>query len=867
MALSPGDRLGPYDVIAPVGQGGMGEVYRARDIRLDRDVALKILPESVAADPDRLMRFEREAKTLASLNHPNIAQVFGVEDRTGTKALAMEFVEGEDLSERIARGAIPVSEAVPIARQIADALEAAHEAGVVHRDLKPANIKVKADGTVKVLDFGLAKGTGPTGTASVPPGERVNSPTMTSPAMTAMGVILGTAAYMSPEQAKGRAVDQRADIWAFGCVLYEMLTGTRAFKGDDVSDTLAAVLRDAPDFVALPASTPPAIARLLRRCLEREVRSRLRSIGDARLELDEAEREPVPPASVARPPVWRQPLPLTIGVLLAVLAGFGWLRPQPASDISPIALSLLPSPATLLPRVGSLDSAPMISPDGSAVLFEASGTYYVRRLDSLKTTPVLGSERATNAAFWSADSSSVLYPVVPDGLFRVRLPAGAPERVMPVSGPTRGGSMHPDGTIVLAAGLAATGLQVVNAPGGAPRMLDLSAVGRVEALYPEFLPDSHDFLFLAQAGEGGSAAIYLATLDHERVRNTVRLAENSTAAHFTPAGGGQLLFVRDDNLYAQHLDLGLRRLTGDSRLIQEGVGSSPGAGVNLADFSVSGSGTIVWRPGIAAASQVTAFDRSGARTGVSGPPLSADSIDLAPDGRRLLAFNNGDAWLIDVGQPGIQSLPPGSRLWFADGSRILGKSDGRLWERPVVGGAPRDLGEDLGQTHALSPDGTRLLVLAGDRTIVQVLGGSVAEPAPDVFASGGAFGESFSPDGRWVVYSWHDGLFVQPFPGPGLRRQIASGATVPRWRGDGAEILAVTGDGTGVMSIPVEMRGHEPRFGPPKLLFHDVLRWPSVAVARSVPLAVTRDGSTIYWLQAVRQPGPDAIQVRTQAVR
>src|SRR5712691_5784045 len=285
MALPTGTRLGPYEIVALLGAGGMGQVYRARDTRLNRDVAIKVLPDLFASDPDRLARFTREAQTLASLNHPNIAHIHGLEESGGVRALVMELVEGEDLSQRIARGAIPLAEALPIAKQITEALEAAHEQGIIHRDLKPANVKVREDGTVKVLDFGLAKALEPTGAAS---SNVSQSPTITTPAMTQAGMILGTAAYMSPEQAKGRAADRRSDVWAFGVVLYEMLTGQRAFKGEDVSDTLAFILTREPDWAILPADTPPLIRRLLRRCFEKDRKRRLADAADARLEIDEA---------------------------------------------------------------------------------------------------------------------------------------------------------------------------------------------------------------------------------------------------------------------------------------------------------------------------------------------------------------------------------------------------------------------------------------------------------------------------------------------------------------------------------------------------------------------------------------------------
>ncbi|MBA3949956.1 MAG: serine/threonine protein kinase, partial [Acidobacteria bacterium] len=348
MSLAPGTKIGPYDIVGPLGAGGMGEVYRARDARLDRDVAIKILPALFSQDAERLARFDREAKTLASLNHPHIAHIHGIEDANGSRALIMELVEGEDLSQRIARGAIPLADALPIARQIADALEAAHERGIVHRDLKPANIKVRDDGTVKVLDFGLAKALHPAAGSNP---DLMNSPTITSPA-TQMGMILGTAAYMAPEQAKGRPVDKRADIWAFGAVLYEMLTGRRAFDGDDVSTTLAAVLMRDPDWTALAADTPPAVVSLMRRCLQRDPKLRLRDIGEARVLIDDPETVRIRALSGA--PANTIPgsarIAWTIAaVALAVAAVAGWLWMSDERGSAPparIEAALAPPPVS-----------------------------------------------------------------------------------------------------------------------------------------------------------------------------------------------------------------------------------------------------------------------------------------------------------------------------------------------------------------------------------------------------------------------------------------------------------------------------------------------------------------------------------------
>ena len=416
MRLSSGTRIGPYEVVASIGAGGMGEVYRARDTSLGRDVALKVLPESVAHDPERLARFDREARTLAALNHPHIAQIHGFETAGGTPALVMEFVEGPTLDERIARGALPIDDAIIIARQIADALEAAHGQGIVHRDLKPANIKIRPDGTVKVLDFGLAKalepiqGSGPISQAAS--GGMTHSPTITSPAMTQQGVILGTAPYMSPEQAKGRPADQQSDIWAFGCVLFEMLTGRRAFQGEDIADTMAAVLRGHPDWQALPPGLPAGVALVLRRSLARDRRERLRHIGDVRLLLDDlggvsADDTSQRPAGIGRRELvaWG----LTAGLLAALLAGLWFARRQAPAPLEITRFTIQPPEGILLTGGGNQISA-LLSPDGHKLVYVAfqGGTQALWLRDLRRNEPerLAGTERAF-LPFWSPDSRSV----------------------------------------------------------------------------------------------------------------------------------------------------------------------------------------------------------------------------------------------------------------------------------------------------------------------------------------------------------------------------------------------------------------------------------------------------------------------------
>ena len=403
-----GRQLGPHRILSLLAIGGMGEVYRARDTRLNRDVAIKVLPEQLALDPDRLARLKREAQVLASLNHPNIAAIYGFEEADGVQALVLELVEGPTLADRIARGRIPLDEALPIARQIAEALEAAHEQGIIHRDLKPANIKVRDDGTVKVLDFGLAKALEPAGVAS---STASLSPTITTPAMTQTGIILGTAAYMSPEQAKGKPADKRSDLWAFGCVLYEMLTGARAFGGEDISDTVAAVLRDEPDWRALPAGTPASIRRLLRRCLEKDRRRRLADAADARLDLDEAAAEstaPIPAPIASKPvprPVWKRATPIVAAVLIGALAAGSVVRrftPAVAPSVARFTLTLPEGQEytnTGRPVVA-------ISPDGTRIAYVANQRLYARALWEAEAEPIAGTDFG----------SAILNPVFsPDG--------------------------------------------------------------------------------------------------------------------------------------------------------------------------------------------------------------------------------------------------------------------------------------------------------------------------------------------------------------------------------------------------------------------------------------------------------------------
>ncbi|HYX82041.1 MAG TPA: protein kinase, partial [Gemmatimonadales bacterium] len=506
MSIAIGSRLGPYEIVGSLGAGGMGEVYRARDTRLHREVAIKVLPDLFAADPERLGRFEREAKTLAALNHTHIAQIYGFEQSGDTSALVMELVEGEDLAQRIARGAIPLDEALAIARQIADALEAAHELGIIHRDLKPANIKVRPDGTVKVLDFGLAK-------AAVPDVAVANSPTFTA-AATQMGMIIGTAAYMAPEQARGKAIDKRADIWAFGCVLYEMLTGHQAFAADTVTDIVAAVVKSDPDWTVLPADTPPRLRELLRRCLDKEPRKRLRDIGDARLELDAISAvghvtDPIlrpgarlPPSSSWSP---RVPWIAAAAAAIAALAVAAVHLSEKPADSEAINLALLPPAGAVFHEIE-------LSPDGRKIAFTAQdGTgrtqLWIRSLDS-PTPRALNATQGASYPFWSPDSRSVAF--FAQGKLKKVPDSGGPPQVLAEAPVGRGGTWNRDGVIVFAPRLDDVLYRVADVGGEAIPVTRLDpALGHYSHRLQRFLPDGRRFLYLAQSAQREHLGVYV----------------------------------------------------------------------------------------------------------------------------------------------------------------------------------------------------------------------------------------------------------------------------------------------------------------------------------------------------------------------
>ena len=818
----------------------MGEVYRAIDSNLKRSVAIKVIPASMAGDVDRLTRFQREAEVLAALNHPNIAAIYGLEKTSNLTALVMELVDGEDLSAHIARGPIPLAEALAIARQIAEALEAAHELGIVHRDLKPANVKVRADGTVKVLDFGLAKAMDPAGASSA--ANAANSPTLSVHA-TQMGVILGTAAYMAPEQARGKAVDKRADIWAFGVVVYEMLTGTRAFTGEEISDVLAAVLRQEIDWTALPSGTPPRLRRLLERCLDRDRKTRLRDIGEARVEIAKIEAgtaDNVMPATATLPSRWSRALPWAVAAAGVTILALAIPTARHLSETSAVTDRLVTLTMDVAPaeRLGPAAdygrpsrTAFAIAPDGTSAVFAGvvggnsdgeKRMLYRRPLAESRAVPIPGTEGA-EYPFFSADGQWIGF-AAGNKLKKVAVGGGPPIDLcdLPVAGRIEGASWGPAGVIVF----ARRGLWTVSESGGKPEALldDDQAIYRGS---PAFLPDGQTVLFTEMPGATWKPGhrweeAHVDAISLNGKQRKLVLA-NAADARYSPTG--HLVVMRASTLLAVPFDLTHADVTGAAVPLVAGVMQSTNASnsndeTGMGQFALSASGTLIYAPGDrfpTMTSILVSVDRKGVETKLAEVKGWMDGLHVSSSGSRVVADRIGDGsrasdiWMFELPSGSATRLTSsGDAEWpsFLSGDKRvaydqIGTNAG-IFTLSIDGSpAPQRLIEPAAGLVAASwsSDGKWLAYLQRGDVVRQIFiravrdgqlqAGLPRQWSPSTFDQWHA---EFSPDSRWLAYtSFESGtgeVYVQPFPGPGERHRLSSnGGSSPAWSRNGRELF------------------------------------------------------------------------------
>ena len=811
MPLTVGTRLGSYEIQELIGVGGMGEVYRARDAKLHREVALKTLPSAVALDDDRLLRLRREAQLLAALNHTNIAGIYGLEEAAGVQALVLELIEGPTLADRIAQGPIPFDQAQLIAVQIANALEAAHTRGIIHRDLKPANIKVRPDGSVKVLDFGLAKAVSNDGGSA----EASASPTITSPALTRLGVILGTAAYMSPEQARGREADARSDIWAFGCVLFEMLSGARPFDGSEVTDTLAGILKSDPDWTALPSGTPSGIRRLLRRCLQKDPRARYHAIADVRLDLEDASApDATPVVDDVRPDRrFRQGVAWSLaGLSIAALAAYAvyGARQAPTTEITRFQV-YPPADMAFDNQLGAASTA-TVSPDGTRLVFvaadrEGRSLLWIRPFDSFEALPLAGTAGASSP-FWSPDGRRLAF-FAAGKLKQIDAGGGTPQTICDVDSIPRGGTWGIGGEIVYSSGGAAR-LYRVPDQGGRPMPLPTGPDQSIsDPSGPEFLPDGRSFLFWSRhAKEGGG--VYARRLETDAT--ATRLLAADSQASYDPSGF--LLFMRDAVLLRQRFDPERMEATGEPAPVAEGVRSLYVTGRGL--FSVSRNGVLVFQPDTDLTAQFAWVDRAGRVIEKVGAPGKYLFPQLSPDGKRL-AYVEGDGniWVRDLNRQISSKITSNGNavapVWSNDGRTLFyrrgadekgptgiyqtsasGGTDEKLFFEGRVNGPSQVSSDGRWLLYFAAPEGESVhdvyvLPMEGDRAPRRL----VQSPNSDVEPQ-------LSPDGKLLAYASSRAgrleVFVQPVPPNGEQWQVSTGGgRQPQWRQDGKELFFVSG--------------------------------------------------------------------------
>jgi serine/threonine-protein kinase len=878
MTLAAGTRLGPYTVVSPLGAGGMGEVYRATDTRLKRDVALKILPDTFARDAERLARFQREAQVLASLNHPNIGAIHGLEESGTVKALVLELVDGPTLADRLASGPMPLAEAVAVARQIADALDAAHEHGIVHRDLKPSNIKLRADGTVKVLDFGLAKAAD---AVSSPTVDLTQSPTLVSPAVTQAGFILGTAAYMSPEQAKGRTVDRRSDIWAFGCVLYEMLTGTRAFAGDDVTDTMAGILRGEPDWTRIPDDVPPALVRVLKRCMEKDRRRRRHDIGDVHMDIDDAMSAPTIDAPARGAGFrWSARRAIAAGAVVlataAVAGAIGWYaRPE-----APAAVRRFVIPLADEQRYSNTGRRVLaLSPDGSHLVYAANNRLYLRRLDQLSATEIQGTDAGSGRGpFFSPDGQWIGF-WAGGQLKRIGLSGGAPIALADIGNPF-GASWSADDTILFG---DSRGIWRVPGGGGAPERVITVEQGEF-AHGPQLLPDGEHVLFSLRKKDAANWEDSVVVAQSLRSGTRTEVLKRAREAQYVQTG--HLVYTSAGTLLAIRFDPGRLATSGGAVALVQNVPDG-GANSGASQFAVAANGTMAYISGDAAAQLGTLVwvDRTGSEAPTPGSVASPGLANprISPDGRRVAMISEGDLWVQDLqGRPPIRLTFEGahfSPVWSLDGSRIFyeGNRDIGAVAADGSGRPERVSGQGHLHPHAVAHDGNVIVARLPDDSpenadIMRLVPGQPSlQPVVVTQNLEGVNGLSLSPDGRWLAYASSatgtSEIWVQPYPGPGAAVRISpKGGREPVWAKNGRELFYL--EGRRLMAVVVQP-GTTFSFSPAASLFeHDYVATgqpPSYDVAGDGRFLMVKSGATatvppivmtLDWFEELRRRVP-----------
>ena len=850
MALGVGTRLSTYEITGTLGAGGMGEVYRAKDTALEREVAIKVLPESFATDANRVARFEQEAKTLASLNHPNIAHIYGLERSEATTALVMELVEGPTLADRIAQGPLPPDEALHVAMQIVDALEAAHARGIVHRDLKPANIKLTPDGTVKVLDFGIAKA------LDVRPTSGPQAPALTTPAMTQAGIVLGTAAYMAPEQARGKAVDQRADIWAFGCVLYEMLTGQPAFGGEDVTITLARVLERDTNLGSLPHALSPAVKHTIKLCLAKDPGQRLHAMGDVRLALEGRLESELPRAAAqAHSPrsFWRRALPTTAAVIATglVVGAAVWLATRPAPRPVNRFDYLVPTDQTFR---GGGRPVFALSPDGRNFVYNTSRGLFVRSLDQLDARVISGTEETMNGPFFSADGQSVGYAALQGSqpgssagvavvLKRVFLKGAASVVICSIKDNLNGATWEPDGTILFG---QSDGIYRVSANGGVPeRVIPTESQG--EILYgPSLLPASDSVLVSRKVKTPDWDMAEIDAYSLSSGKRTV-LVQRGTDARYLPTG--HLVYVLGNTLFGVAFDAKTLTVSGSPVPLVQSVGRASGNATGAANLGVSDDGTLAYLTATSDArkSTVVWVDRDGREQPLGVPPRNYQYAQLSPDGTRVALDSrdeDNDIWIFDLAHGAMQRFTfdlglNRSPVWSPDGSHLaftrqLEGGEGAYWQAANGSGVPQALTKTsppLAQVpypSDFSPDGSKLLYSEAIFGVGMVSTDGTLDDTSLIATSANEFNPAVSPDGRWLAYQSNESgrheIYVRPFPAVDTGRwQVSTnGGTRPLWRRDGRELFFFTQDtdnDSTVMAAAIEP-GESFRFDAPRPLIH-----------------------------------------------